>query len=193
MERLLEALGLNEYIDVEALKATVQTIEDQLENPDQLIKDYLGFSLQEEIDQQVDLLFADVPDIGNLESVIGEKLDFKIEGYIPILDVTGPYAFFPPHCYPGGVNDEERKDLRDATKYNSPVIAHVKTGASLESDIVDQLRSLFETQQSGPQLIAGLDVLDLLGDDASGMKDQIGRGGLSGLNLNLGNLFQQSF
>ena len=50
---------------------------------------------------------------------------------MPILDITGPFAFFPSHCYQEGATSEE-KGLEDATKYNSPVIAYVKTGASIE-------------------------------------------------------------
>ena len=62
-----------------------------------------------------------------------ENLDIKFSGYLPLLDITGPFSFYPSHCYPSGVDVEEKdKDVNDATKYNSPVIAYVKTGASME-------------------------------------------------------------
>lgn len=72
-----------------------------------------------------------------------------------MLDFFGPYAFFPSHCYPGG------KDGR--LRFNSPVIAYIKTGASVEADIVDQLTSLFRFQKT---LAAGLQTVNLLGISA---------------------------
>lgn len=50
IERLLEAFGLNTIIDVEVVKAFIQTIEDTLEDPDQLIEDFIGFSLTESVE-----------------------------------------------------------------------------------------------------------------------------------------------
>jgi len=45
--------------------------------------------------------------------------------YNPQFDIYGPYNFFPSHCYktkPG--------------KYASPVIAYIKTGNSIEEDML---------------------------------------------------------
>ena len=50
------------------------------------------------------------------------------------MDPQGPYYFFPSHCYPNGVGGDK---VEDATKYNSPVIAYIKTGSSIEDDVVD--------------------------------------------------------
>ena len=57
---------------------------------------------------------------------------------MPLLDFFGPYAFFPKHCYP---------DENQLQRYNSPVIAVIRTGASMEEDVVEQLRSLFRFQK----------------------------------------------
>jgi hypothetical protein len=45
-----------------------------------------------------------------------------------MLDFVGPYGFFPNHCYP-----PPGKGMR----FNSPVIAYVKTGSSIENDIIE--------------------------------------------------------
>ena len=125
IERLLVALGLDQVLDVEVAKEYVQSVEDTLTDPEQLLVDYLGFNLTETVETALDQ-FPDVPTSEELENY-----DLVFSGYLPILDVTGPFAFYPRHCYPSGVDDEE-KDLSDATKYNSPVIAYVRTGASIE-------------------------------------------------------------
>lgn len=93
------------------------------------------------IEERVEAFLEQIPDIPNLENISIEP------GYLPIFDITGPYSFFPDHCYPsGGSTPEpgEKKDLRSVTRFNSPIIAYVKTGASIEMDIVDQLESLFK-------------------------------------------------
>ena len=41
------------------------------------------------------------------------------------------------------------------------MIAYVKTGASVEQDVVDQLRSLFKFQRQLTSGLAGLDILGL--------------------------------
>lgn len=64
-------------------------------------------------------------------------------GYFPLIDPLGPYAFFPDHCYPDGVGE---KDIESISKYNSPNIAIIKTGSSIEDDIIDSLTSLFKFQ-----------------------------------------------
>ena len=93
-------------------------------DPEQLLEDYLGFNLTETVEEAL----KQIPDL-NKETL--ENYDVVFSGYLPLLDVTGPFAFYPRHCYPGGVDDDE-KGLSDATKYNSPVIAYVRTGASIE-------------------------------------------------------------
>ena len=76
----------------------------------------------------IDDYIPEVPDIASYEN-----LDFNFVGYLPLVDITGPFAFYPSHCYPSGVDVESKeKGMNDATKYNSPVIAYVKTGASIE-------------------------------------------------------------
>ena len=70
-----------------------------------------------------------------------EVANVNMVGYLPLRDIFGPYFFFPSHCYP---STKDESELSQATRYNSPVVAYVKTGASVEQDIVDQLRSLFQ-------------------------------------------------
>ena len=67
-----------------------------------------------------------------------------------MLDFIGPYAFFPSHCYPGA----------GRLKYNSPIIAYVKTGSSIENDIIEQMTSLFKFQKT---LVSGLKTMNLMG------------------------------
>ena len=81
-----------------------------------------------------------------------------------MLDITGPFAFFPSHCYPSGASlDDDEKGMNEATQYNSPVIAYVKTGASIEEDVIAQLRSLFKFQKDLAGSIATLDILGFVG------------------------------
>jgi len=67
-----------------------------------------------------------------------------------MLDFIGPYAFFPSHCYPGP----------GRLRYNSPIIAYVKTGSSIENDIIEQMTSLFKFQKT---LVSGLKSMNLMG------------------------------
>ena len=81
-----------------------------------------------------------------------------------MLDITGPFAFFPSHCYPSGASlDDDEKGMNEATQYNSPVVAYVKTGASIEEDVIAQLRSLFKFQKDLAGSIATLDILGFVG------------------------------
>jgi len=73
---------------------------------------------------------------------------------MPLLDPFGAFFFYPSHCY---VNMNGR---RGATRFNSPVIGYVKTGSSIEEDVVEQLESLFKTQR---QLRNGFAIFDVLG------------------------------
>jgi hypothetical protein len=43
--------------------------------------------------------------------------DKEAEGYIPMLDVTGPLMYFPPHCV----------ELKESLVFESPVIAYIKS------------------------------------------------------------------
>lgn len=58
-----------------------------------------------------------------------------------MIDIVGPFAFYPDHCFP--VQDERNRKGAENIKFNSPVIAYIKTGSSIEDDIIDQLESLF--------------------------------------------------
>ena len=92
-------------------------------------------------------LITQIPDTNSLENI-----DISVIGYLPMLDFFGPYSFFPSHCYPGSQDGRLR--------YNSPVIAYVKTGSSVETDIIDQMTSLFRFQKT---LTAGLSTMNLMG------------------------------
>ena len=30
-------------------------------------------------------------------------IEIDLKGYLPLLDILGPYSMFPTHCYPSGV------------------------------------------------------------------------------------------
>ena len=45
-------------------------------------------------------------------------------------------------------------------RFNSPVIAYVKTGSSIENDIIEQMISLFKFQKT---LVSGLKTMNLMG------------------------------
>jgi len=68
---------------------------------------------------------------------------------MPIFDLFGAYFFFPDHCYPSRDDKPER--------YLSPIIGYVKTGASIEQDIVRQLTSLFTTQRQTRDVVSFFD------------------------------------
>lgn len=87
--------------------------------------DYIGFNLTERVETALEA----IPDLPTIEEL--ENIEFSFVGHIPLLDITGPFAFYPSHCYPSGADSDE-KGLREATMYNSPVIAYVPTGASIE-------------------------------------------------------------
>ena len=79
--------------------------------------------------------------LGGLEAV-----DINYLGYMPIFDPFGSFFFYPDHCYPNQKKGEMTKsESTEATRYNSPIIGYVRTGASVEEDIVAQLDSLFKT------------------------------------------------
>ena len=66
---------------------------------------------------------------------------------MPIFDPFGSYFFYPDHCYPKRDKRESKAGGGPTLRYNSPIIAYVRTGASIEDDIVEQLDSLFKTQR----------------------------------------------
>ena len=41
----------------------------------------------------------------------------KFETYVPLMDPTGPYFFFPPHCHP-----------KDNKLWDSPIIGYFSEG-----------------------------------------------------------------
>ena len=132
IERLLAAFGLTEVLDVQVAKEFVQSIEDTLMDPEALIEDVTGVNITAVVETAIEENFPTIPTVEQLEAI---ELNFS--GYVPMLDITGPFAFFPSHCYPDGVaKDDDEKGMNEATQYNSPVIAYVKTGASIEEDVI---------------------------------------------------------
>ena len=96
IERLLIALGLEEVIDVDAVKASIKEFEDTLLDPNTILKDVFDFNLTETVLEFVPL----VDNIPTAEQF--ENIQLNLVGYLPILDITGPFAFFPSHCYQEG-------------------------------------------------------------------------------------------
>ena len=70
-----------------------------------------------------------------------EERTLEMDGYIPAQDVAGPFGFFYDHCF--REKKENQEGIRDP-KYNSTIIGYVKTGASIEDDILAQLQSLID-------------------------------------------------
>ena len=151
---MLKAFGLENVIDIEAIKAFAENIEETLENPEQLLSDITGVNITALIEDFVANIPDDIDEITNVLREATLKIDIK--GYMPLRDPFGPYFFFPKHCYPEGVGG---KSLDEATQYNSPVIAYVKTGSSIERDIIKQLESLFRFQKTFVSELATLDIL----------------------------------
>lgn len=54
IERLLQAFGLDTVIDIRVIETFLQSIEDTLLDPDQLLIDFLGFSLTEAVENVLD-------------------------------------------------------------------------------------------------------------------------------------------
>jgi len=125
-KQILETLGLEATIDpkrvVEGLKNLTQRLEDSLEDPEALVQDLLGFNTTQVVEDFLTKQLG-LPDIDL------DKFDLKYLGYMPIFDPFGAYYFFPDHCYPNRNNKPGR--------YQSPIIGYVKTGASIEQDIVE--------------------------------------------------------
>jgi hypothetical protein len=116
--KILNAFGLDKVIDIQAIKAFAEQIENQLEHPEALLQEVTGVNVTAIVDNLVNSL----PNTNNIENI-----NIDIVGYLPMLDFIGPYAFFPSHCYPGS----------GKLRFNSPVIAYVKTGSSIENDIIE--------------------------------------------------------
>ncbi len=111
-----------------AVKEFAESIETALENPDILISELTGFDISGEIEKLIDT----IPELSDYITV--ETINLDVVGYFPLIDPFGPYALFPPHCYPDGVG---KSDIENIAKYNSPNIAYVKTGSSIEGHVID--------------------------------------------------------
>ena len=134
--RLLEAFGLEEILPLETLKAFVENIVEQLENPEALLSDLIGFDISAFARDTLNQIPTNEVDLETYLRTNYETININIQGYLPLRDPFGPFFFFPKHCYP---REEKRSKsgLSEATRYNSPVIAYVRTGASVEQDIVE--------------------------------------------------------
>ena len=86
LERLLEALSLDEVIDIDVLKKYAA-------NPNLVLQDVTGINITKIIEEVVDQILETT-------SIVPETVNISIKGYFPMLDLLGPYAFFPLHCYP---------------------------------------------------------------------------------------------
>lgn len=113
-------------------------------DPNTLIQDIIGFNVTAQVDNFIDEQLG----LGGLENV-----DLNYLGYMPIFDPFGSFFFYPDHCYPPMWKT-------GSTRFNSPVIGYVRTGASVEDDIVAQLDSLFMTQR---QMKKGISIMDIMG------------------------------
>ena len=117
---------------MEELKAFAENVEAVLENPEALISDLTGIDITAIIDNLIEQIPDDIQDLETYFINNYELIDIKIEGYLPLRDRFSPYFFFPRHCYPNDAGDTKKDGLSEATSYNSPVIAYVSTGASVE-------------------------------------------------------------
>lgn len=66
IERLLIALGLEEVIDVDAVKATVKEFEETLLDPDAILKDVFDFDLTETVKELV-AIPTEIPTVEQLD------------------------------------------------------------------------------------------------------------------------------
>ena len=77
--------------------------------------------------------------ISNLDSL---KLD-KMAGrdtlltYTPLLNIYGPYFFYPPHCHPSA----------GTGRFHSPIIGVFRNHNEIEDDVIASMDSLFRGQQ----------------------------------------------
>jgi translation elongation factor EF-4 len=92
IEDLLAQFGLTNIIDLPAIKAFAEEIENTLENPNLLIQDLTGINITAIVED----IISQIPDTNSIENI-----DISVIGYLPMLDFFGPYAFFPSHCHPG--------------------------------------------------------------------------------------------
>jgi hypothetical protein len=60
-----------------------------------------------------------------------ETINIEYLGYMPFIDPFGSFFFFPSQCHPN------TKGRKSATRFTSPIIGYVKTGASVEQDVVE--------------------------------------------------------
>lgn len=69
-----------------------------------------------------------------------------------MLDVAGPYLFYPLHCFGN----------RKRGRFSSPVIAYIETGTEVEKMVVSQLEALFATQREALEASGALSALSFL-------------------------------
>ena len=122
LDRLLQAYGLDVFINITALEEFLDEVEESLENPEATILELTNGLI--DIEAIVKTITEAIPDLPT-----GIKQE---AAYLPLLDISGPYSFFPSHCYPDGGDDDDEKDLETVTRYNSPIIAYISTGSDVE-------------------------------------------------------------
>ena len=74
------------------------------------------------------------------------NIDVPVRTYVPLLDPLGPYLFYPPHCY------QSKRKIERHLRFNSPIIAYIKNGNTIEQDLIDQLNEVFALQKD---IVAG--------------------------------------
>ena len=133
MSNILAEFGFDQ-LDVQEIKEFFEEVEEVLEDPQQSIEEFFGFEIEDVIDDVIEF------ELDNF------TIPIQIEQYLPLLDITGPYLFYPEHCF----------NNNDKGQYDSQVIAYIETGSQVEKHVIQQLEALFATQRD---LVENLDEL----------------------------------
>ena len=116
LKDLVESLGLEEQINIDAIEDFLEEVEERIENPEQTIQEFFNINVTETLD-----------DIIAFETIEDLDLEIPIRLYIPILDITGPFLFYPSHCY----GNKKRN------RFDSPIIAYIETGTDVEKAVIE--------------------------------------------------------
>lgn len=132
VNQIIAELRLSKEINVVKIREFVQMVDDYFfKDSDKTVEEWFGIYLPDWIRavKEIDLDAWRIP--------------VPLFGYLPILDITGPYLFYPQHCYGNS----------DLAIYDQPVIAYIRTNSTIEKAVVESITSLFNMQAALSELL----------------------------------------
>jgi hypothetical protein len=88
LQDLINAFGLDEYIELEDVEEFVEQVEEIFNDPEAAISEFIGV----DVGKVLDTILLTESEIVNV--------DVDLKYYVPAFDPLGPYMLYPEHCYP---------------------------------------------------------------------------------------------